>query len=117
MNRYLIHAFENQYGGLHGMENWVVEEFEYDKEAYDYAADLSYDVMDSYSCIEEDLTDDLDLDTDEGQDEYEQRRVENVSYQVWLIKNTCKLTTKELDNMCSYDPDLIVEKYVSERVN
>ena len=55
MERYAIYAAEQIYGGYHGMCLHEVIEASNKFEALDYALQLSYDVMDSYSEIIENL--------------------------------------------------------------
>ena len=68
---YVIHAFENTYGGLHGIESWMIEKTT--KEiAVEIAIDESYNVMDSYSriCIDfEEAAEDEGLEP--GTEEYD----------------------------------------------
>ena len=70
MDVYLIHAYDEIYGGLHGMEEWSMEECQNEKEAIETATKMSYDVIDSYGDITEILheraEDLLSYDIEEG---------------------------------------------------
>ena len=52
MAKYLIYACEMQYNGLHGMNDWNVYDCQTYEEACEIGHELSYDVINSYSCIE-----------------------------------------------------------------
>jgi len=54
-----IHAYEEIYGGLHGIEDYLVTEVKDLKIAEDIASDLAYNVVEdySYNFDEEDLED------------------------------------------------------------
>ena len=55
MKLYYIYGSDQLYGGLHGMETSRIVLCDDDKEAVEWAKELSYDVMESYSNIYEDL--------------------------------------------------------------
>ncbi|MBQ2177029.1 MAG: hypothetical protein II453_18920, partial [Alphaproteobacteria bacterium] len=55
MNLYYIRANDQIYGGLYGMEETEIVLCNDDNEAIDWAEDLSYQVMESYSDIYETL--------------------------------------------------------------
>ncbi len=57
MSVYVIHAYDELYGGLHGMEEWAIEECVESSQVVEMAYDMSYDVINSYSDITETLSD------------------------------------------------------------
>lgn len=99
MPRYLIYSAEQIFGGLHGMCVYEVIECADEKAALDYALEGSYDVMDTYYDIienlEEQARDSISFDEEVEEDtlEYEnlffsyldQLRDENTEYMAWKI--------------------------------
>lgn len=55
MSIYLIHAFDEIYGGMHGVEMWSLEECKNESDVKDIAIEMSKDIIDSYG----DITDEL----------------------------------------------------------
>ena len=54
--KYVIHAYEQSYGGLHGIENWRAVESNCYSDIEQEAIDMSIGVMESYDFIQEQLT-------------------------------------------------------------
>lgn len=79
-HNYLIYAYEESYGGLHGMYSLDFVRCT-EKEAIETAIEMSYEVMDSYACIEDYLREDCESD-----EEYEEARRENVAYEVFELR-------------------------------
>ena len=116
---FAVHAYENQYGGLHGMEEHFVVECEELSYARDLAEESSRHVMESYDCIGDSLTstaegyidygddeEEAEHEHDEGFDEaFEQAVAENVAYDIYLLKNPNKLPLAELERLASEDFD------------
>lgn len=69
--RVFIMAYENIYGGLHGMYTFRVTDVESLDEADDYGREMSYDVIESYGSIMESLEDEIDPDIEENSEEWE----------------------------------------------
>lgn len=69
--RVFIMAYENIYGGLHGMYTFRVTDVESLDEADDYGREMSYDVIESYGSIMETLEDEIDPDIEENSEEWE----------------------------------------------
>lgn len=131
MNVYVIHSFDEIYGGLHGMEDWSMEEYQSEKEAIETAIEMSYDVIDSYSDITEILheraEDLLSYDIEEGRIISEQQREtafnnyydecvkEDISYEIVKLDFSHSLEEYEkmLDDGYTYD-ELIDEFGVEE---
>lgn len=55
MKRFAVYAAEQKYGGLHGMCSYEVIEAKDRNEAEEYACELSYEIMNSYSEIMEEI--------------------------------------------------------------
>ena len=52
---YLIYAYEERYGGEHGMNLWDICDVDSVREAQETGREMSIEVMESYSSIGEDL--------------------------------------------------------------
>lgn len=67
---FAIHAYETDYCGLHGIEDWAFDEgeTENDEHLHDYGRQLSMEVIESYGFLEEEYTGGEELDEDEYDD-------------------------------------------------
>lgn len=100
--KYLINAYENLYGGLHGMNDIYVGEF-YDKAAAEEAAEnSSREVIESYGSIYEDLEESArEFAEDEGasfEEVFEEVIEEDICYEVILLNDKAR-------NHSAYDLD------------
>lgn len=106
MKRYFVYACESMYGGHHGMNSmgvYDVEDWQTKEDVYqEYVPCMSFDVMQSYHIIMEDL---VDRDSFDNEDEYyealEEAMNENVDGYVVQIRDDVTLSTVELDNICN----------------
>ena len=76
---FLIHAFETNYCGLHGIEDWAIDEAE-DENDYsldDYGRELSMRVIESYGFLEEEY-----IDEDTPEDEYDDIINEHLAWEI-----------------------------------
>ena len=109
---YAIHAFENMYEGLHGIESYSVIEAESLKEAEEYAFDCSCDVIEDY--IINEFYDDAeyeDIEDEEELQEYIDECIqEDIAYEVYKVKETTE-SLEELDDKINRDPEDFIEKY------
>lgn len=85
-----IHAFENTYGGLHGIEHHRVVEVDDIQQAEEWASEESREVMESYGSIMEDFADSaesdgLEPDTEEYDQYIEECVQDNIGYQIWEV--------------------------------
>lgn len=112
-----IHAFENTYGGLHGIENHRVVEVEDAKIAREWAEEDSRDVMDSFE-----LTDEFENQAeDEGieprseeWDTYVEECIqENIAYQIWEVVDRYD-TIEQMDEDFYNDRDEFVKAHCRE---
>ena len=108
---YAIKAYEGIYCGLHGMYDIFVDEFDSLKDANETGVQMSYEVMESYGCIEEAIADSAESYEDDYEEAYEQIAAENVAYEVWKMLPDCPFTIGELDEMLSHDWDGTIDKY------
>ena len=123
--KYVIHAYEQSYGGLHGIENWRVVESNCYSDVEQEAIDMSIGVMESYDFIQEELTskacfycecDLCDVENgyiDEGvfDSAFEDAIYENVAYEIWEVKENSEFSVLEINHMLADDPNSFVEKY------
>jgi len=128
MNVYVIHAFDEIYGGLHGMEDWTIEECKDENEAIDIAKDMSCDVIDRYADITDILAeraeDLLSYDIEEGRiiseqqketafnNYYEECVVEDMAYEI--VKLDASYTIDQYNEMLDsgeYDYEDLVEEF------
>lgn len=104
---FAIHAYENRYGGLHGMETHCVIECINEKEAEEYAADLSRDVIKDYTFEEienEAIEDGYERESEEFDAYVEECIEDNIQYEIFPIRETTK-SIEELDSMYYNNPD------------
>ena len=108
MNIYMIHAMENLYHGLHGIEDVRILEAENKDELESLGREMSMEVMKSYGDIGETL---LETARDEaefmGVDEYEdtdefenilnEEYEENVEYYIYQLSN--EFTVEQYESM------------------
>lgn len=118
MTRYVVHAYENTYGGLHGMENWFYLDTNSMNEVDEAATQASYEVMESYSCIMESLEENARFACEDPDDEeeYEQMLDEeceyNVAYNVYMLNDEgAALGHRVINAMLAYDPEELVKNY------
>lgn len=120
MKRYFVYACEQIYGGLHGIEDFGVFEFDNswtEEEIYrEYVCEMSRGVMESYGDIMEDLEDSLDRDDYDSEDEYydafEGIIEENIDGYVVKIKDNVELSIGNLNKeACRLGADLFKKAY------
>lgn len=97
-----IHAFENQYGGLHGIENHRIVEVEDRKAAEEWACEDSREVMQSYGDImegfkEEAENEGIERDSEEWNEYIEECANDNIGYAIWEVIPYADTKTMERD--------------------
>lgn len=123
MKLFAIFGQDCIYQGLHGMVETEICEAESEKEALTYAKELSYNVIESYSCIQEELElewqdacdfDNIeDLDSDAAQELREEIFSQDLDYGCYELDKE-KLPTldeEELEKMLYDDFEDFVTKY------
>jgi hypothetical protein len=120
MSRFAIYAYEQMYQGYHGMSSIAIVEGDYDS-ACETAREMSFEVMDDYSEIEDSFVEDaeyngLEEGTEEWDDYIAECRCDNVAYEVYRILDSCTLSNEECENMFYNDKDDFIEKYCSDDV-
>ena len=123
MKLFAIFGQDCIYQGLHGMIETEICEAESEEEALAYAKELSYNVIESYSCIQEDLEtkwqdacdfDDVeDLESEEAQELWNNVITEDLDYGCYELDKE-KLPTldeRELEEMLYNDFEDFIMKY------
>lgn len=113
---YAIRAYEQIYGGLHGMEAHEVVECENFEEACTYASEMSAEVIEAYG-LEDQILDREDYEDDE--DEYEADLADAIEadaeYDIYLIDKVdeefIRNNLEEISYMFFNDLDEFLEKY------
>ena len=108
MKKYLIHAMENKFQGLHGIESLIVNEYD---DINDVCKDASYyseEVMEQYSDILDEIEKEADeickeqfdnnYSTEQFDDVYYDLISENICYYIYQIKDEVTLSCEELEN-------------------
>lgn len=70
--RVFIMAYDNIYGGLHGMYTFRVVDVDSPEEADELGEEMSYDIIQGYGSIMESLENDIDPDLEEDSPEWEE---------------------------------------------
>lgn len=118
-NVYAIYAYEQRYGGLHGICNRYLYIADNDKEAEEEAEQASREVMNSYGSIKDDFESDA---YDEGYkpgteewDEYiEECENENIGFNVSVLNisvEEAEKNWKELNEEFYNTPEEFLDKY------
>ena len=120
---YVIHAFEEKYGGYHGIEDWTIS-IGTEEEAIEEARELSLEIMNSYDFIIDELEDDIEAFTDENmsEDDIEELRYdiynENIAYEIWKIKPDI-IKGYDIDTLEKWlydNPEDFIEKYCNNEL-
>ena len=112
MTIYAIKAYEQTYGGLHGVYDIHVEDYESLESAESDGETMSYEVMESYSDIEESIAAEAEeYPEDEREDAYADLKRENVAYEIWELLPDYHFTISELDEMLFEDWEGTIESY------
>ena len=120
---YAIHAFENAFGGLHGIEDYAVIEAQDEKEVYNIATEMSSQVIDEFEGTimeaegwEEDaINEGLEENTDEFWDYIDELRSEDIAYSIYKLRETNE-SLESLNEQILSDPEEFLEKYAIEDI-
>lgn len=113
---YAIHAYENIYQGLHGIESFEVIEVDNKEEAESIAEEMSYEVMDDYGNIEEEFKADAEFNgyeegTDEWYDFIEECRADDLAWDIYPITIETDKDVEELTNEFYQNSESFINKY------
>ena len=114
---YAIRAYEQIFGGLHGMEAHEIVECENFDEACSYAAEMSAQVIEAYG-LEDQILDREDYEDDE-EDEYEADLADAIEadaeYDIYLVdkvdEDFIRNNFEKISYVFFYDIDEFLEKY------
>ena len=115
-----IHAFDNTYCGLHGIEHHRIYEVDSMKEAEELASDESREVIESF--VMDEMTRQADTEVDfgtfeEGSDEYEQYVndciEEDIAYQIWEVVDNYA-TLEQMEEDFYNDKDSFIKEHCRE---
>ena len=118
--KYVIHACEQSYSGLHGIETCLVVEADDYSDVVEAACEASREVMGSYSFIEEALreqacfycgVDEYDEEDEDLERAYEDAVEENIDYSIWRVNEDCPYSRDEIDQMIANDLEGFVEEF------
>lgn len=118
--KYVIHAYEQSYGALHGIETCLAIEADEYSDVVDMACEASREVMGSYHFIEEALreqacfycgVDEYDEEDEDLERAYEDAVEENIDYSIWRVNEDCPYSRDEIDQMIANDLDGFVEEF------
>ena len=120
-----IHAYDQIYQGLHGMESYEVVEVINEEEAEDYAISSSVDIINTYEDImrelEEEAKENIDFYNDPTIDEEEAYEYalddcinEDIAYDIYILKDNITDSLEALNNKYVRNPKSFIEEF-SER--
>lgn len=122
MKKYIVHAYEQSYGGLHGIETWFAIEGEL-LDVENRAAEESKELMLSYSFIEDDLLEKANFysgyDSEDILDEVQKEEwnffledaiEENVAYSIWEV-DIDNYDIAQINKMLAEDAESFVSKF------
>ena len=105
--RYFIYAYDEFYGGLHGMYDGCFIEGDYE-EAEMYGYEMSRSVIESYSEIYEQLLADY-----ETEEEQEEALADDIAYEIYELREDAP-SFEELYDM-NLDPQSYIEEFCITR--
>ena len=122
MKKYLIHAMENKFQGLHGIESLIVVEYDNISDVYEDASYHSEEVMTQYGSILDELEEEADelcqewygddYSTDQFDDVYYDLICENKCYYIYQIRDEVTLSCEELENKAFHlGAESFIEKF------
>lgn len=122
MKKYLIHAMENKFQGLHGIESLIVVEYDNISDVYEDASYHSEEVMTQYGDILEEIEEEADhlcqewfgddYSTDQFDDVYYDLICENKCYYIYQIRDEVTLSCEELENKAFHlGAEIFIEKF------
>ena len=92
----LIHAYEQMYQGLHGMETYNIGVYKDIEDAAEDARDCSFEVMESYNQI----MNDLEEMAEENETSIDEEMEDNVGYDIYRIKDEFIMSDSEMVSAC-----------------
>lgn len=122
--RYICYVGEMCFQGMHGINEWSIEDYDNEKDLQIDLTNRSIELMNSYSCVAEILNEDLQNCIDEAEEPMTDEEIddledeiylENVDYNYWeLDEEAVKedgASDKDLEEMLYNDPESFLEMY------
>ncbi len=117
---YVIYAYDQFFGGMHGNSQYAIIEAENSEEADLFATDLSRDLIDMYG-IWMDAgwgQEAIDNGYPEGTSDYE-RYIEacvedDIAFSVYQITKETTLSIEELERLLNVDPEDFIKEYCAK---
>ena len=124
MSYYAIYAYENMYGGLHGINDYAVVEADSYEMAEKFAAELSSDVIDSY-LDDEEIREAAGIDEDDvfftdEDDKLDDFYAEDIAYDIYTLdesKIRDEISLNSYADKFRDDPHEFIEKYKAKGEN
>lgn len=118
---FAIHAYEQMYGGLHGVETYLITDAVSEKEAERIAVQESYEIMDSYNDIYESFeeaaeSEGLEAYSDEWGDYIAECQADNVGYEIYPITNITNESIEELEKKFYNETETFIKEYCGGRI-
>jgi len=101
-NIYAIHAYEDRFQGLHGVEEYEVIEACDDEDAEQYANEMAEEVIDSYSYMWD-------------EDDYDEIEEEKC-YEIYKLTEDTNASLEELNDEWYDDPEAFLDKYANTQI-
>jgi hypothetical protein len=116
---YVIYAAENQFQGLHGIEDFRIEDCENDNAAADIGEEMSLELINDFSCVYSILEEDYEESINDDMTEKEKDEIhteiynDDIYYSYWKIKeDICKNYTVDLlEEMLEEDLENFVKNF------
>ena len=122
--RYICFVDEMCFQGMHGINEWSIEDYDNEKDLQMDLRNRSIELMNSYSCVAEILNEDLQSYIDEAEkpmtedeiaDLEDEIYLENVDYNYWELNEEAVkedgASDEDLEEMLYNDPESFLEMY------
>ena len=111
MSRYAVRATDSFFGGLHGIEDWMIAEGNYDSAVCE-GYELARETIAFYSVLEQAYDNSEEFDDEELEDAYN----ELAQCEVHKIREDCPLSDEEINEAMFQDYDEFVATWCEEEV-
>ena len=122
--RYICFVAEACFQGMHGINEWSIEDYDNERDLQDDLKNRSIELMNSYSCVAEILNEDLQSYIDEAEEPMTDEEIadledeiylENVDYNYWELNEEAVkedgASEEDLEEMLYNDPESFLEMY------
>lgn len=116
---YAIHAYESSFGGLYGMDAHIIEECDSMEEAEEIALEASLNVMESYSCIIDDIyeaaSEEYEQETDEWYKVVEDMKQEATAWEIYPVVDIKDKSIRELEEEFWNNKEEFIKTYCQRK--